>query len=213
MTHTFPVPPFLRRSLLLCVSLLILLSSFSFGSFQEGSESAHEVVQTTLSEVFAVLDNPKLKESDKRHRIEDIVANRFDYREMSKRTLASYWNRLSVEDRTEFVDLFRAFLSDRYAGRIKDYSGEKVEYLNERVEGEYAEIRTKLVSGKVDYPMDYRLINKDGRWYAYDIVVDGVSLVKNYRTQFEKIIRANSYEELVRRMKDRTLTGEQKAKG
>jgi len=189
------------------------MSSISFGSFQQGSESAHEVVQTTLSEVFAVLDNPKLKESDKRHRIEDIVATRFDYREMSKRTLASYWNGLSVEERTEFVDLFRAFLSDRYAGRIKDYSGEKVEYLNERVEGEYAEIRTKLVSGKVDYPMDYRLINKDGRWYAYDIVVDGVSLVKNYRTQFEKIIRANSYEELVRRMKDRTLAEEQRAKG
>jgi phospholipid transport system substrate-binding protein len=212
MMYNLSVSLLLSRSLLLCLSLVFLVPSFSFGSLQQGSESAHEVVRTTLSEIFTVLDNPKLKESDKRDRIEDIVATRFDYREMSKRTLASYWNRLTEEERTEFVDLFKAFLSDRYAGKIKDYSGEKVEYLNERVEGAYAEIRTKLVSSKVEYPMDYRLINKDGRWYAYDIVADGVSLVKNYRTQFEKIIQADSFEELVRRMKDRTVAGERSAK-
>ena len=212
MMYHVSVSLMLSRSLLLCLGLVFLVPSFSFGSLRQGSESAHEVVQTTLSEVFSVLDNPKLKESDKRQRIEDIVATRFDYREMSKRTLASHWNRLTEEERTEFVDLFKAFLSDRYAGKIQDYSGEKVEYLNERVDGAYAEIRTKLVSRKVEYPMDYRLINKDGRWYAYDIVADGVSLVKNYRTQFEKIIQADSFEELVRRMKDRTLAGERSAK-
>jgi phospholipid transport system substrate-binding protein len=73
------------------------------------------------------------------------------------------------------------------------------------LEGDYAEIRTKLVSSKTNYPLDYRLMKKDGRWSAYDIVVDGVSLIKNYRSQFDRIIRADSYGELVRRMKDRSL--------
>ncbi len=131
---------------------------------------------------------------------------------MSKRTLAAYWNRLTDAERTEFVDMFKSFLSDRYAGKIEGYSGEKVQYLNERLEGQFAEVRTKLVSNKVEIPMDYRLIRKDGRWYAYDIIADGVSLVKNYRSQFDKIIRSESYEELTKRLRNRTVTEEAKKK-
>jgi len=108
--------------------------------------------------------------------------------------------------------LFKSFLSDRYAGKIEGYSGEKVQYLSERLEGQYAEVRTKLVSSKVDIPMDYRLINKDGRWYAYDIIVDGVSLVKNYRSQFDKIIRSGSYEELTTRLRNRSVGEDKKEK-
>jgi phospholipid transport system substrate-binding protein len=138
--------------------------------------------------------------------LEDTIARRFDYREMSKRALASHWSRLTDEERTEFVNVFKGFLSDRYASKIEGYSGEKIHYLSERLEGEYAEVRTKLISSKVEYPMDYRMINKAGRWYAYDIVADGVSLVRNYRSQFEKILKTGSYEELVSRLKDHSLT-------
>jgi phospholipid transport system substrate-binding protein len=130
------------------------------------------------------------------------------YAEMSKRTLGAQWRRLTPEQQQEFVDLFKGFLSDRYAGRIEDYSGEQVEYLNERLEGRYAEVRTRLVSHKVVIPMDYRLINKGGRWYAYDIVAEGVSLVKNYRSQFEKIIRSQSYEDLLKRLQNRSMAEE-----
>ncbi len=192
--------------------VMLDVSTKSVAATQGGSESALAVVKETLSEVFAVLDNPKLHESEKRRRIEDIVATRFDYREMSKRTLASHWGRLTEPERTEFVQAFKMFLSDRYAGKIRDYAGEKVEYLGERLEGDYAEIRTKLVSSKTNYPLDYRLIKKDGRWSAYDLIADGVSLIQNYRSQFDRIIRADSYEELVRRMKTRTLVVEEHAK-
>ena len=119
---------------------------------------------------------------------------------------------LTEAQRTEFVELFKRFLSDRYAEKIEGYSGEQVMYLSERIEEAYAEVRTELRSDKTTIPMDYRLFSKEGRWHAYDIVVDGVSLVKNYRSQFQKIIRESSYGELVEKLRERTLTGERKAK-
>jgi phospholipid transport system substrate-binding protein len=85
-------------------------------------------------------------------------------------------------------------------------------YLSERIEGTYAEVRTELRSRKVAIPMDYRLFLKDGRWYAYDIVVDGVSLVKNYRSQFDKIIRSDSYNQLVTRLRNRTVVEDKQDK-
>jgi phospholipid transport system substrate-binding protein len=195
----------------------ILVSTLTFGAVQPKSETPTEVVRATLTEVFRILDDPQLKApakvNERRHQLEDVIGSRFDYTEMSKRTLGGQWGRLTPEKRSQFVDLFKGFLSDRYAGRIEDYSGEQVHYLNERLEGQYAEVRTKLVSSKVEIPMDYRLINKDGRWYAYDIIADGVSLVKNYRSQFDKIIRSDSYDELVTRLQNRTVTDEKEKKG
>jgi phospholipid transport system substrate-binding protein len=186
------------------------------GAGEEQTENPTEAVRATLTEVFHILEDPTLKNPDqqarRRHMLEETIARRFDYREMSKRALASHWNRLTDAERTEFVDIFKGFLSDRYAGKIEGYSGERVQYLSERQEGEYAEVRTKLISSKVEYPMDYRLINKAGHWYAYDIIADGVSLVRNYRSQFDKIMRSESYEELIKRLRNRTVAEETKKK-
>ena len=137
--------------------------------------------------------------------LEEVIASHFDYSEMSKRALAAHWVPLTASERTEFVELFKSFLSDRYAETIEGYSGQQVFYLSERTKGNFAEVRTKLRSSKVEIPMDYRLHMRDGTWHAYDLIVDGVSLVKNYRSQFEKIIRSSSYQELVRRLRERTV--------
>jgi phospholipid transport system substrate-binding protein len=142
--------------------------------------------------------------------LEEVIADHFDYMEMSKRALAAHWTPLTVGERAEFVELFKSFLSDRYAEKIEGYSGQQVFYLSERIEGNFAEVRTELRSSKVEIPMDYRLHMKDGTWHAYDLVVDGVSLVKNYRSQFEKIIRSSSYQELVRRLRERTVEEDKK---
>lgn len=197
-------------------SLILTLSATSHASWASSQppESPTEVVRATLTEVFRILEDPKLKDPAKlmprRRLLEQVIGERFDYAEMSKRALAANWTPLTNDQRTEFVELFKAFLSDRYAGKIEGYSGERTEYLSERQEGAYAEVRTRLVSSKTDIPMDYRLINKAGRWYAYDIIADGVSLVKNYRSQFDKIIRADSYDELVKRLRNRTVAEEKK---
>ena len=197
------------------VQLIVVGFVISAGPPIFATESPTDVVRTTINEVIRILNDealkPPAKHKSRRHMLEEVVAQRFDYAEMSKRALAANWIPLTNEQRDEFVDLFKSFLSDRYASKIEDYSGEQVEYLGERLDGQYAEVRTKLHSTKVEIPMDYRLINKAGRWYAYDIVVDGVSLVKNYRSQFTAIIRSSSYEELVNRLRNRTVGEDKKA--
>jgi phospholipid transport system substrate-binding protein len=95
-------------------------------------------------------------------------------------------------------------LTNSYAEKIETYSGEGVHYLNERTEKEYAEVRTKVLSGKTEIPLDYRLINKGDDWRVYDVVIDGVSLVRNYREQFAKILKASSYADLVEQLRKKS---------
>ena len=195
--------------------LVVMAYSIAFGSSGQLSEPPTEAVRSTLTDVFRILEDEKLKDPAKliprRHMLEDVIASHFDYAEMSKRALAAHWAPLTASEQAEFVELFKSFLSDRYAEKIEGYSGQQVFYLSERIEGNYAEVRTELRSSKVEIPMDYRLHIKDGTWHAYDLIVDGVSLVKNYRSQFEKIIRTSSYQELVRKLRERTV-GEDKKK-
>lgn len=195
---------------------VILACLVATGTASSDNESPTEVVRATVSEVIRILEDPKLKDPAKllprRRMLEAVIATRFDYAEMSKRSLASHWTTLTDTERHEFVELFKSFLSDRYAEKIEGYSGQQAVYLSERIEGNYAEVRTELRSSKTEIPMNYRLFLKENRWHAYDIIVDGVSLVKNYRSQFEKIIRADSYQELLKRLRERTVTEETKKK-
>lgn len=181
-----------------------------------GPETPTEAVRGTITQVIRILEDPALKDPAKlmprRRMLEEVIATRFDYAEMSKRALAAYWPPLTEAQRAEFVELFKSFLSDRYAERIEGYRREQVAYLSERIEGTYAEVRTELRSEKTTIPIDYRLLMNEGRWHAYDIIVDGISLVKNYRSQFQKIIRESSYQELVKKLRERTLTEEKKTK-
>ena len=158
--------------------------------------------------MFKVLDDKDLKKperhEERRQRLEKVVGARFDYSEMSRRSLGTQWNQLSDKDRQEFVDLFRTLLTNTYADRVENYSGEGVQYLNERSEKEYAEVRTKVLSGKTEIPMDYRLLRKDNDWRVYDVVVDGVSLVNNYRGQFSKILHTSSYPGLVDQLRKKS---------
>ena len=203
------------RLVTLSLFLVACTSSLAFGSSSQPTEAPTEAVRSTLTKVFRILEDETLKDPAKRiqrrHMLEEVIASHFDYTEMSKRALAANWIPLMAGERTEFVELFKSFLSDRYAEKIESYSGEQVFYLSERIQENYAEVRTELRSSKVTVPMDYRLHMRDGTWHAYDLVVDGVSLVKNYRSQFEKIIRSSSYQELVRRLRERTV-GEDKKK-
>lgn len=169
---------------------------------------ATESVRGTIDEVLKILNDKELKapakHEDRRQRLEKVVAARFDYSEMSRRSLGAQWNQLSDKDKQEFVDLFRTLLTNTYADRVETYSGEGVQYLNERTEKEYAEVRTKVLSGKAEIPMDYRLMNKSNDWHVYDVVVDGVSLVNNYRGQFSKILHTSSYPDLVDQLRKKS---------
>lgn len=195
---------------------IVLLCIAALAASLEVPESPTEAVRATVSQVMHILEDPALKDPAKlmprRRMLEEMVATRFDYAEMSKRALAAYWVPLTAAERVEFVEVFKKFLSDRYAEKIEGYSGQQVVYLSERIEGSYAEVRSELRSEKTTIPLDYRLLLKEGRWHAYDLIVDGISLVKNYRSQFSTIIRDSSYQELVKKLRERTLEEDTKKK-
>ncbi|MGQ0812736.1 MAG: MlaC/ttg2D family ABC transporter substrate-binding protein, partial [Nitrospiraceae bacterium] len=140
-------------------------------------------------------------------RLTQIADARFDYAERGKRSLGAHWKKLSDREQQQFVELFTELLTATYADKIDSYSGERVKYLDERREGEnYAEVRTKMIGKKTEIPVNYRLIKKDDAWQAYDVVIDGVSLVKNYRGQFASILRSSSFEQLVEALREKIKT-------
>lgn len=167
-----------------------------------------EAVKGTVDEVLLILRNKELKDparaQARRESLEKVVGDRFDYQEMSRRALGASWNQLTDQEKQEFVRLFQTLLTNSYADKIESYSGEGVQFLNERTERDFAEVRTKVLSGKTEIPLDYRLLNKGGDWRVYDVVVDGVSLVSNYRGQFSKILKTSSYQELVEQLRKKS---------
>jgi phospholipid transport system substrate-binding protein len=172
--------------------------------------SPTDAVRGTVDEVVRLLSDPALKspaqKPRRRQQIKQTVDRRFDYEEMAKRSLPN-WNQLSAAQRREFVGLFSELLEASYAGKLEKYSGEKVTYQTEQVDGDRAEVRTQLVRRNDRIPINYRLLNKS-QWLVYDVVIEGVSLVNNYRSQFSRVISESSYPELVRRL--RTKVDEQR---
>lgn len=210
-------PPAMRPALLAAVALAALwwpIQGFALPS----TGTATERVRTTVDEVIRILSDKEMKEparhQERRKLLETVIWNRFDDREMGRRALAAQWAKLNEAEREEYVRLFRSFLTDAYADKVEGYAGEQVQYLGERLEGSYAEVRTKLLSEKTTYPMEYRLLEKNGDWVVYDIIVDGISLVRNYRGQFERIIHTESYAALLDKLrkKSKEITSP-KAKG
>jgi phospholipid transport system substrate-binding protein len=173
-----------------------------------GAGAPTQAVKETIDQVLSILGDKDLKEpareAERREKLEAIIGQRFDYEEMAKRTLAAEWKKLSAEQQQEFVGLFQQFLSQSYAGNIDGYSGEQVEYLKERLKGDFAEVQTKVVSPKVQIPLDYRLLKKDEKWGVYDVIIDGVSLTKNYRGQFSRIIKSSSFDGLLDKLRSKT---------
>jgi phospholipid transport system substrate-binding protein len=166
---------------------------------------ATEAVRQTIDQVLAILEDPELKSperaAERRAKLEEVIGKRFDYEEMGKRTLAAHWKKMDSSQQEEFVSLFQSFLSYSYAGNIDGYSGQKIEYVKERHKGNFAEVQTKVVSSKGGLPLDYRLLSKNGDYRVYDVVIDGVSLVKNYRGQFARIIKTSSYDGLMEKLR------------
>jgi phospholipid transport system substrate-binding protein len=186
--------------------LLLLLSGLAAQPAVAGG--ATEAMKSTIDDVLNIVQDKELKQpgraDERRKRLEQVVGDRFDYQEMSRRALGAPWNTLSDKDKQEFVGLFQTLLTSSYADKVETYSGEGVQYLNERTEKDFAEVRTKVLTGKTEIPLDYRLLNKGTDWRVYDVVVDGVSLVNNYRGQFSKILRASTFADLLDQLRKKS---------
>ena len=188
------------------VCLLLLFGGVAVQPAVAGE--ATEAMKSTIDETLKIIKDKDLKQpgkaEERRRRLEQVVGDRFDYQEMSRRALGAPWNTLADKDKEEVVALFRTLLINSYADKIESYSGEGVQYINERTEKDYAEVRTKVLTGKIEIPLDYRLLNKGAVWRVYDVVVDGVSLVNNYRGQFSKILRSSTFADLVDQLRKKS---------
>lgn len=181
---------------------ILILLALVFATTQAFATPTDDV-KKTVDEVIRIVSDKNLKRNDKKRRqaLKSSISVIFDYNEMAKRSLGKHWNARSAEEKKHFSDLFSNLLEKTYANKIESYNNEKVIYLKENVDGNRAEVKSKVVTSKRDeYTMDYRLLNQGGKWMVYDVVIEGVSLVSNYRSQFNKIITADGYGELVRKL-------------
>jgi phospholipid transport system substrate-binding protein len=193
---------------LICATPILLgTTSIPESKSSPAKATPTEAMKTTVRQALQVLQDKELKRPERTDervtRLKKIADSIFDYGEMAKRSLGGQWIKLEEREQQEFVGLFTEFLTATYVEKIHSYSDEEVKFLNERLEGDYAEVKSIMVGKKTETPLDYRLMKKDGEWKAYDVVVDGISLVRNYREQFATILRSSSYEDLVLTLRDK----------
>ena len=171
--------------------------------------SATEAVKGTIDDLIRVLDDETMKRPEmaeaRRRAIEGIIKHRVDYEEMARRSLGAPWSTLSHRDQREFVGLFVQLLRDSFAGRITERSDEQVVFLGELRDDTFAEVKAQMKGRKIDTPVDFRLIHRAREWRVYDVVIDGASIVSNYRSQFTSIIRDVSYGGLVKKMREKAI--------
>jgi len=174
----------------------------------EAGSGPTEQLKGAVDRVLQVLEDPALKgeaRAAERHRVLRQIADEiFDFDETARRAMAQHWRSLTEAQRKEFVELFSDLLERTYTSKIELYSGERIQYPAERIEGDFATVSTRLITKKgTEVPMDYRMLRQGDRWRVYDVSIEGVSLVANFRTQFNSVIRTSSYDELLRRLRSR----------
>ena len=167
-----------------------------------------EEIKQTTDKILSIITNPALKApsktAEREKLIRQAVDERFDWKEMARRSLATHWVKRTAKERREFVGLFADLLERTYMKKVEDYSGEEVLYEGETKEGDYATVKVKIVTQKnKDILVEYRLKKAGNGWFIYDVSIEAVSLVNNYRIQFNSIILQSSYENLVKRLREK----------
>ena len=203
----------LARALVLALLLPVVLA----GPQRVWAGAPTDQLRTQIDKAVKILEDPELKKKpvERRAAVRQVANDIFDFSETAKRSLARHWAPRTQAERDEFVSLFSDLLERSYIGKIELYGGEKIHFVGESLEGEGAVVRTKLITKQAtEIPIDYRMLHRGERWLVYDVVIEGVSLISNYRTQFNKIITTSSFQDLLKKMKTKQdeFIGEEKQK-
>ena len=204
----------MKRYLTVPVTALILLSIWLTPGSAVGGVPTDQI-KSTVDKALVVLRDPRFKPAaktkERREQLKQILFARFDFTEMAKRSLGANWRRRTPKEQEEFVRLFTDLLERAYADTIESYGDEKIVYVGERLDGGYADVSSKVLTSKgEEFSLNYRAHFVGGEWRVYDVVVENISMVNNYRSQFNRVISNASYEELVRRLKDKAAFPVQK---
>jgi len=197
-----------NSSMLKIFVVFLLTAALSIVARSAAAGVPTEQIKTTVEKALVVLKDPQLKTpakmSERRDQLKQILFARFDFTEMARRALGANWRRRTPQEQEEFVRLFTEVLERAYAGIIESYSDEKIFYTNERIDGSFADVGSKIVTSKgEEYSINYKAHLVSNEWKVYDVVAENISLVNNYRSQFTRVIAHESYDELVRRLKNK----------
>jgi phospholipid transport system substrate-binding protein len=187
--------PLMRLYLLILMLAMIL-------PLQANAGAPLDDLQIRMKSLLDVLRDPSFQalptQEEKKEKILPILDEIFDYKELSKRTLSRNWKKFNTEQRQEFIDLFSKLLGVVYLDRLLEYTNEKVVFGKEKMLSKYkAEVQSKIVTSSKEIPIHYRLILKNGTWRVYDVIVEGVSFIRTYRSQFKKILTKQGPEDLL----------------
>jgi len=172
---------------------------------------ASDQLKQSVEKIQTILADPSLKgeanSATRRQKLKEAVNERFAFDEMAKRSLGAQWQKRSASEQQEFVRLFTDLLEGAYLSKVEEYSGEKIQFVNERQDKDFAEVNTKLINRKgEDFALDYRLVNLNGDWKITDVVIENISLVNNYRSQFNRVLSKSSFEDLLQAMKQKKIS-------
>ena len=187
------------KRILLLMTAFIFMASVAFAT-------PGEDVKKTVDEVVHIVASKEMKKNPAKRRqaLKKSISTIFAYSEMAKRSMGKYWNVRTAAEKKNFTELFAALLENSYASKIESYNNEKIVYIKDLVDGDYAEVRSKVITpARDEFTLDYRLAKQNGKWMVYDVIIEGVSLVSNYRSQFNKIISANGYNKLVEKLQSK----------
>src|ERR1700726_1586296 len=198
------VPIRLRALTLAIATVALVVTSVSLPPGQaDTGGSAMAVTQTMVNRALEIMANKSAPVQQRRRQLREAIENEFDFAEMSKSGLGYHWRTLNENQRAQFTKLFTAFIEDAYLSKIQDYSGQQVRFLGQTpIEPGYVQINTEIVQqGKSPIPVNYLLLQKDGTWKIYDVTVDAISIIANYRNQFNRVINEKGFDKLMAEMR------------
>jgi phospholipid transport system substrate-binding protein len=202
-----------KNKTIVTVAAFLIFEVLAIGAFISSATGAAATVEPldrvkkVVDEIIQVLKDkalakPGMKEV-RRHKVERLADGLFDFQEMGKRALGAAWDKATPEEKKEFVPLFADLVKERYIGKIDTYSGQKVEFKRQAVRGKAARVYSVLLDKGTEVPIDYSLVDKDGQWVAYDLQIENVSLVANYRRDFSSIVKNEGLSGLLTKMREK----------
>lgn len=194
-----------HKNLLILVLLTMLNFSLGIGN-AASSKGPMDQLQVAVDEILRILQAEELQGADQKEKrkqmVLNVVADMFDFREMARSSLGPSWNDLTAAEQERFVGLFRNLIEERYIGKIDSYNNQRVVYKKERVKDDMAIIYTAIIDKDIEIPIDYKLKEDKGKWLINDLKIENVSLIANYRRDFDGIMRKEQFPGLVEKIKE-----------
>ena len=183
--------------------MLVVSITMATTSIASAETSPTDSIRNSVESILDVLRDKELDQDTRRKKIREAINTRFDFRAMSQRTLATNWKKASDDEQQQFVELFSLLIESTYIGRVEAYTNEKVDYPGEKVKGKKALVETLILTDSADIPVNYKVYLKNGKWWIYDVVIEGISLISNYRSSYQEIVKKEGFDGLLVKMQEK----------